>query len=123
MGDRLFNYIEKTLVIDLKNNLCSFIQMNPDEVGFFKSFFTKKKTFPDHFKGQIVNLSDVTIDEKKRDHVLNKGYKELSKIEGEWTSSCSFDDVEYWDIEGYKSFSINEYLLTLFSESFLSFIC
>ena len=46
---------------------------------------------------------------KKHDHVLNKGYKELSKIEGEWTSSCSFDDVEYWDIEGYKSFSINHY--------------
>lgn len=109
MGDRLFNYIDKILVVDMKNNLCSYIEMNPDELGFFKSFFSKKQTFPDHFKGKIVDSSFVEIDEKKHNHVLKKNHEELSKIEGEWTSSCSFDDVEYWDIEEYKSLSLNHF--------------
>ena len=64
MGDRLFNYVDKVVVLDLTNNLCAYIEMNPEEVGFFKSFFTKKNTFPDFFKGQIVDSSFVIVDEK-----------------------------------------------------------
>jgi hypothetical protein len=102
MGDRTFNYTEKALVYDLTNNLCAYVEMNPEEVGFFKSFFKKKNTFPDFFKGDIVESSYVNQDPKSANHSLNKGYKSLCKIEGEWTSSIRFDDEEYWDIEDYQ---------------------
>ena len=50
LGDRLFNFIEKGLVLDLTNGICSFIEMNPEELGFFESFFKSKKSFPDYFR-------------------------------------------------------------------------
>lgn len=102
IGDRTFNYTEKIVIYDLNNNLCAFIEMNPDELGFFKSFFKKKNTFPDFFKGDIVDSSFVSMDEKGCNHILKKGFKSLCKIDGEWTSSCRFDDEEYWDIEDYQ---------------------
>ena len=109
MGDRTFNYIQKLLVLDMTNNLCAFIEMNPDELGFFKSLFMKKNSFPDFFKGDIVESSFVKIDEKGCDHTLNKGWKSLCKIDGEWTSSCRFNDEEYWDIENYNLIPMYHY--------------
>ena len=109
MGDRTFNYTEKSLIYDLNNNLCAYVEMNPEEVGFFNSFFKKKNTFPDFFKGDIVESSYVQMDEKWANHTLNKGYKSLCKIEGEWTSSIRFDDEEYWDIEDYKMIQMYHY--------------
>ena len=38
MGDRLYNFINNCLVNDLTNGLCSFIEINPEEPGFFSSF-------------------------------------------------------------------------------------
>ena len=119
MGDRLFNYVDKVVVLDLTNNLCAFIEMNPEEVGFFKSFFTKKNTFPDFFKGQIVDSSFVTIDEKGSNHALKKGAQILCKIEGEWTSSIRFDEEEYWDIEDYNLIQMYHYGYLLPSDSSL----
>ena len=102
LGERTYNYTEKALIYDLNSNLCAYIEMNPEEVGFFKSFFKKKNTFPDFFKGDIVESSFVNMNPKSANHSLNKGYKSLCKIEGEWTSSLRFDDEEYWDIEDYQ---------------------
>ena len=97
LGDRLFNFIDKGLVLDLTNNLCSYITMNPEELGFFESFFKSKKSFPDYFRGNIVEIKDVTIDETGGNHILNKNAKTYGNIEGEWTSFISFDGVEYWN--------------------------
>lgn len=119
MGDRLFNYVDKVVVVDLTNNLCAYIEMNPEEVGFFKSFFTKKNSFPDFFKGQIVDASFVTIDEKGCNHNLKKGAKSLCKIEGEWTSTIKFDDEEYWDIDDYQLIQMYHYGYMLPSDSSL----
>ena len=119
IGDRTFNYTHKIVIYDLNNNLCAYIEMNPEEVGFFKSFFKKKNTFPDFFKGDIVESSFVKMDDKGCNHILNKGYKSLCKIEGEWTSSCRFDDVEYWDIEDYKLIQMYHYGYLLPSDSSL----
>ena len=80
--------------------------MNPDEPGYFSSFFKSKKTFPDYFKGKIVNLNDVTIDENNGDHKLVKNAKSFCDIEGEWTSYISFDNVEYWNNENTKGFKV-----------------
>ena len=118
-GDRLFNYVDKVVVKDLTNNLCAYIEMNPEEVGFFKSFFSKKNTFPDFFKGQIVDSSFVIVDEKGCNHSLKKGAKCLSKIEGEWTSHIKFDDEEYWDIEDYKLIQMYHYGYMLPSDASL----
>ena len=109
MGDRTFNYTEKIVVYDLKNNLCAYVEMNPEELGFFKSLFKKKNTFPDFFKGDIVESSFVKMDEKGANHILSKGYKSLCKIEGEWTSSIKFDDEVYWDIEDFKLIQMYHY--------------
>ena len=97
MGDRLFNFIDKGLVLDLTNDLCSYIEMNPDELGFFASFFKSKKTFPDYFRGNIVEIKDVSVDENGGNHKLKKNAKSFGSFEGEWTSFISFDNVEYWN--------------------------
>ena len=115
MGDRLFNFIDKGLVIDLTNNLCSYIEMNPDELGFFQSFFKTKKTFPDFFKGNIVDLQDVTIDENGGNHKLNKKAKSYGTFEGEWTSYISFDNIEYWN-NSMKSLNLFSHEFTLPSD-------
>ena len=116
MGDRLFNYYNKCLVQDLTNNLCSYIEMNPDEPGYFASFFKSKKTFPDYFRGKIVDLNNVTIDEANGDHKLAKDAKSYGYIEGEWTSYISFDNVEYWNNENSKPFTIFSHEFTLPSD-------
>ena len=97
LGDRLFNFIDKGLVLDLTNGLCSYITMNPEELGFFESFFKTKKSFPDYFRGNIVEIQDVSIDENGGNHKLKKNAKTYGNIEGEWTSFISFDGVEYWN--------------------------
>ena len=107
LGDRLFNFYDKGLVLDLTNGFCSYIEMNPDAPGFFKSFFKSKSSFPDYFRGCIVETKDVTIDENGGDHKLKENAKTYGNFEGEWTSFISFDNVEYWNnnIKTYKVFS------------------
>ena len=103
MGDRLWNYVHNMLIIDYTNNLCAHIQFNPDEIGYFKSFFKhKQKTLPDTFRGGIYNLSDVTISEKDCIHHLKKNATSFVKIEGRWTSHIEFDGDEYWNVHDYK---------------------
>ena len=106
MGDRLFNYYNKCLVQDFTNKLCAYIEMNPDEPGFFSSFFKTKKSFPDYFRGKIVDLKDVFIEENNGEHKLIKNEKSYGNIEGEWTSFICFDDIEYWNNDKTKSFNI-----------------
>ncbi len=106
LGDRLFNYYNKCLVQDLTNKLCSYIEMNPDEPGYFASFFISKKTLPDYFRGIIVDAKNVTPEESNGDHQLAKNSKSYGIIEGEWTSYISFDNVEYWNNEKTKAFTV-----------------
>ena len=116
MGDRIFNYYNKCLVQDLTNKLCAYIEMNPDEPGFFSSFFKSKKTFPDYFRGKIVDLKDVTIEENNGDHKLVKDAKSYGNIEGEWTSFISFDNVEYWNNDTTKGFTVYSHEFVLPSD-------
>ena len=105
MGDRLFSYENKCLVLDTTNRLCSYIEINPPEKksgGILGNFFKKKTKFPDYFQGHIVHSKFVQVDENGANHVLLKGFVSNSKISGEWTSSCKFDDVEYWGINDDK---------------------
>ena len=105
VGDRLFSYENKCLVIDTTNRLCSYIEMNPPEKkssgGMLGGFFKKstKTNFPDFFQGHIVNSKYIQVDENASNHTLLKGYHSICKISGEWTNNLMFDDVEYWRID------------------------
>ena len=108
-NERLYNYVDSCIVLDLTNNYASFIKMNPDEVSYVKSFFTNKQnTPPDTFIGQFCKLSDVTVRENDGKHELNKNSTPIIKIEGSWTRDISFDGEEYWNVEDNKLFTIYE---------------
>ncbi len=116
MGDRMFSYENKCLVIDTTNRLCSYIEVNPPEkkssggmLGSFSFFKSKKTNFPDYFQGHIVNSKYVQVDENGSNHILLKGYTSVSKISGEWTNNIKFDDVEYWKIH-------DENILTMYHD-------
>ena len=105
MGDRLFSYENKCLVIDVTNKLCSYIEMNPSHKssgGFMGlgNFFKKKENanFPDFFMGNIVHSKYVQVDEEGSNHTLIKGYHSICKISGEWTNNIKFDEEEYWNL-------------------------
>jgi hypothetical protein len=101
-GERLFNYVDKCLAIDHTNGYCSYIVMNPDAIGFFKSIFTsKQKTTPDTFKGKIVKLKDVGVNLNNCNHTIKDDATALVNIEGGWTRDCLFDGDEYWNIDDY----------------------
>ena len=109
MGDRLFSYENKCLVIDTTNRLCSYIELNPQQQkssgGMLGSFFGSSKksdNFPDYFEGHIVNSKYIQVDENASNHILLKGYHSICKISGEWTNSINFDDVSYWDVHNDK---------------------
>ncbi|MBQ3856040.1 MAG: hypothetical protein II762_05070, partial [Ruminococcus sp.] len=74
MGDRLFSYENKCLVLDTTNRLCSYIEINPPEKksgGILGNFFKKKTNFPDYFQGHIVLSKFVQVDENGANHVLH----------------------------------------------------
>ena len=106
MGDRMFSYENKCLVIDITNKLCSYIEMNPQQksgggfLGLGSYFFKKKENtnFPDFFVGHIVHSKYVQVDEEGSNHTLLKGYHSICKISGEWTNNIKFDEDEYWNI-------------------------
>lgn len=118
MGDRLFSYEGKVVVLDITNKLASYIEVNPDHRSnsALEKVFGKGSGFPDNFNGVIVSNKYVTVDEKGSDHKLNKGYTIISKIEGEWTDSIRFDDVEYWNIKGEKPLNMFKPKFTLPSD-------
>ena len=115
MGTRTFNYDHSALVIDINNNLCSFIKFNLEKKSILKGFFGKKKTdiFPDKFIGKIVDLSEIKIDEKGGKHEINKNARSYSEISGEWTKELKFDDNVYWtrDLGNLLKFYEPEYKL------------
>ena len=114
IGDRMFSYENKCLVMDITNKICSFIEVNPPskEGGGFLGLgklFKKRENFPDYFCGHIVSSDFVQVDENGSNHTLLKGYQSICKISGEWTNNIKFDDEEYWGI-------YDEPLLTMYHD-------
>ncbi len=50
LGERSLKFRGILTVIDEKNDLISYIQLDPDQRGFFKKLTSKKQTNPDYFK-------------------------------------------------------------------------
>jgi hypothetical protein len=49
MGDRTLKFGGKLYVIDEKNDIMSYIHLDPDTRGFFGKLLKKKETTPDFF--------------------------------------------------------------------------
>lgn len=106
MGKKTFNVKNNALVVDLKNEICTYIKFNPDKVGLFKGLFGQKKCidyYPDKFIGKIVNLSDIKIDKDGPNHEVKKDAKSLAILAGEWTREIIFGKTTYWkrNLENY----------------------
>lgn len=50
VGARALKFRGKLSIIDVKNDLISHIELDPDQRGFFQKMVSKKQTFPDYFK-------------------------------------------------------------------------
>jgi hypothetical protein len=50
VGKRALLFRGILTVVDEKNDLISYIQLDPDQRGFFKKLTSKKQTNPDYFK-------------------------------------------------------------------------
>ena len=107
MGIRKMHFKGKLVVYDIKNDLCSFINLDPspnDSRGLISKFFKsneKKMSFPDYFIGGIYKLSDFKLG-KYDNSIIDKinvteKIKRISKIEGHFTIDINFDDKCYWN--------------------------
>lgn len=103
MGERLYNYVDRTVIEDLSNNYVVFIVFNPDKAGFLKSLFsTSQNSLPDTIRGYVYKKDDVEISEKDNNHEVKKNATSFLEIEGGWSRNINFDGDEYWDIEDNK---------------------
>ncbi len=100
-GSRTIKYFGNLIVTDTKNDLISFIDMNPDDRGFLSKLFAKKREYPDYFKGLITLISKNSKWNKKLEtfSILDMNKNVLSKIEGEFSQYIKFDNVYYWEYE------------------------
>jgi hypothetical protein len=49
MGDRTLKFGGKLYVVDEKNDIMSYLHLDPDTRGFFGKMLKKKETTPDFF--------------------------------------------------------------------------
>lgn len=102
IGNRSIKYEGNMVIVDEANDLISYIMMNPDERGFLKKMFTKKKSnYPDYFKGVITSISkNAKFDKKDKSYNITDVNKHiLSNIEGEYSNHIKFDSDVYWQKE------------------------
>jgi hypothetical protein len=105
LGNRSIKYYGNMVVADEANDLISFIMMDPDDRGFFKKMFSKKKAnYPDYFKGVITSISkNAKFDKKDKSYSVNCINKYIiSNIEGEYSNHIKFDEDYYWQKEKFE---------------------
>lgn len=56
IGERKVKYKESMVVVDLKNDLLAFINMETDDRGFFTKIIKKKSSYPDYFRYNYINI-------------------------------------------------------------------
>ena len=113
-GSRLYGYQGHFKMVDKKNNLTCYIDINPKvDSGFFSSLFgSSKKNFPDYSKGFICNTDKLVYDSKKDVYSCNKS-DILSDIEGEYNVYLNIDGEQVWSLnefppgnQFYQSFNL-----------------
>lgn len=120
MGDRTIDFTGTLEVIDEKNDLFSYVLINPDERGMFEKMIKKKNKFPDYIKGYITSISkNGRFSYENQIYTIINCDKDISgKIEGELTQYLNFDDISYWnyDLNTFPSLYRQNYILK--SDSF-----
>jgi hypothetical protein len=119
-GNRSIKYEGNMIIVDEANDLISYIMMDPDERGFFKKMFTKKKiNFPDYFKGIVTSISkNAKYDKKEKCYSVNDINKNvISNIEGEYSNHIKFDQDFYWQKEKFEHPKYKRMNFTLPSDS------
>ena len=120
MGNRTIDFTGTLEVIDEKNDLFSYILINPDERGMFEKMIKKKSKFPDYVKGYITSISkNGRFSCENQIYTIINCDKDISgKIEGELTQYLNFDDISYWnyDLNTFPSLYRQNYILK--SDSF-----
>jgi hypothetical protein len=99
-GNRSIKYHGTMNVVDEANDLLAYVEMEPDDRGFFKKIFSRKKgAMPDYFKGIITILSKNSKFDKKENCFTNVDQSKhiLCSIEGEFTNYVKLDGVNYWE--------------------------
>lgn len=119
IGDRTYAVVDKFYVVDQTNDYLAQIEFNPDERNALSKMFSKKKTFPDSFKGCITRKSQTTYNPKDKSFTLNKNASVFAQIRGEWTKNCYIDDELMWDYNDYKHYDLLRMAYTVPSDSTL----
>lgn len=118
IGDRAIKYTGNMIVADEKNNLISYIYMEPDDRGFFKKMFFKKSTYPDYFNGVITRISTNTkLDKESGYKIKDMKNENISTIEGEFSSHLEFDGKKYWEYSKLECPQLKRMKHTLKSDS------
>jgi len=119
IGDRKIKYKENMIVIDKKNDLISWIDMEPDDRGFFGKVFSKKSNYPDYFRGLVTKISKNTeYDSKNKTYkLIDESKHVLSKIEGEFSNHIKFGNDIYWEYSKYECQPMKRMKFTLPSDS------
>lgn len=118
VGKRTFNFKHVGIVADKQANLATFITFNPDAKTGIGSFFSsKQKSYPDTFRGEIINFSDIKLSLSDLKHKKHKNYTTHGKINGEWTGFMNFDDTLYWSVNDYPLIPVYKQQNTLPSDS------
>lgn len=99
MGNRTIDFTGTLEVIDEKNDLFSFVTINPDERGMFEKMIKKKDKFPDYFKGAITSISKngrFDCDQQIYTIIKNDQYIK-GKLEGELSQNIDFNGKTIWE--------------------------
>ncbi len=101
-GNRSIKYCGTMNIADEANDLLAYVEMEPDDRGFFKKIFTKKKAMmPDYFRGIITIMSKNSKFDKKEKMYTNVDLSKniLCNIEGEFSNHLKFEGVNFWNYE------------------------
>jgi len=119
-GNRSIKYSGNMVVVDEANDLISLIMMDPDERGFLKKMFSKKKAnYPDYFKGIITTISkNAKFDKKEKSYSISDINKYIiSSIEGEYSNHIKFNEDFYWQKDKLEHPTYKRMKFTLPSDS------
>eukprot|EP00741_Cyanophora_paradoxa_P008863 tig00001388_g8580.t1 len=99
-GERIANVQGTMHFVDERNKLLAVVKFNPDEPGWFMSFFRSAKTPSDYFVARIYRLD---LDEGDAapapEQAPDEGDEVLAEGDGSWLDKVKFGDKVYWDMQ------------------------
>lgn len=132
VGKRSFNVNDSSLVIDETNRIVSFIKFkdrknesinynnnyNYNSNDYYSNNINKVEKYPDNFKGNLISINEVKIDEKGPKHCMIEEYS-IAELSGEWTKELLFGDKIYWKRDKNQLLKMYEPEYKLMSDSSL----